>query len=157
MDWSFYARGSGVGGAASVTWASNAWPAANRGIYVPMTFPCDANLYQVQFRPTNTTGNFDLAFYSPLGARIASLGTTAMANAIQTLSVAVHVFAGETYFVGVALSSGSGTAISGAVGGLEKCQGMGILQEASAVPLPATMTPVVVASDFVPLVVAGIR
>lgn len=157
QDWQLGVRGTGAGGA-TTGWAAAAWGSNNRAIYVPWSFPYDAILYEVRALGTNTTGNYDLGFYSPLGARIASKGTTAMANAPLVLSISdMHVFAGQTYYIGLVLSSTSGNVLACAIGGSEKNIGMGVLYETSALPLPATMTPVVVNVDFLPMLVCGLR
>lgn len=115
----------------------------NHALYVPITFPCDATLYALRAPMANTNGNYDIGFYGPDLARIASTGATAMAVGVQTLTLPeIRVYGGETYFAAVSFSLATAQMARPAfsAGGFHPAVGWGM--EASAHPLPATATPV---------------
>lgn len=141
---------------APTLYASVAWPSANLAIYMPVVFPADCTIYSMSVVGNNTTGNYDLGFYSPLFTRIASKGSTAMSAAVLTLSIGDYrVRAGDIYFAAVTCS-GAGAII---MGGIAAVFGMvtGFAQQATALPLPATGTPATFAQAVYPLVSFGVR
>jgi hypothetical protein len=134
--------------------------AANQAMYCPVTFPCDATIYNVSFVATNGTGNYDLGLYDASYRRLASTGSTAMSAAgVKTLTFPdIRVKAGTTLYVGVVWSSISARMICQANTTVVIMTALGIAEEASALPLPATATPVMVAAATrIPLFTFGIR
>jgi hypothetical protein len=155
---SIYNEISALGGGA-FGFATQTYPAANRAIYVPIIFPYPAQLYSMSMIATNATGNWDIGLYDGYTKLLmASKGSTAMASGIKTLTFSpeIRVEPGRLYYAGVSLSSTSGSIVRSNPG-IPACVAAGMGQEASALPLPASMTPAIVASTYVPLFIFGVR
>lgn len=135
--------------------------ANNDAHYLPVTFPCDAVLYALRFAATNGTGNYDLGLYDSSLSLIASSGSTAMTAAgVKSLTLPeIRVRAGELVYAALALSSTSGSVLRFQVttGGNFGAFGWGY--QASALPLPATATPVdsPTAYTIIPVFAFGVR
>lgn len=120
---------------------------ANHAHYIPVIFPKSCTLYAVYFAAANGTGNYDLGLYDgETLALITSTGSTAMTAAgVKTLSLSDYrVKGGKLYYAALALSSTTGQVYRPAYGAAPTpamiAAGWGM--EASALPLPATATPV---------------
>ena len=136
-----------------------AWPAANRAIYAPVSFPADCTLYSISFRAQNGSDNYDLGFYHASGTRLAASGSTAMSAAgVKTLALPeIRVFAGEQYY-GALVISGTTGQIYGRTPATAPLTIVGVGQEAlGGTALPATMTPAAPASAVYPLFWFGVR
>lgn len=129
------------------------WPAANRAIYVPVSFPADCTLYSISFKAVNGSDNYDLGFYDGAGTRIAASGSTAMSAAgTKTLTLPeLRVFAGNQYYGALVLSGTAGVVFSKGPAATAPLIVVGVGQEAlGATALPATMTPASPASTLFP-------
>lgn len=134
------------------------WPAANRAIYVPVQFPADCTVYGIHAAGANTTGNYDLGLYGPDLTLYTNKGSTAMAAALLSHTFSdIRVYGGLTYYMALALSSASGSVARITTGATIKLTYVGIAQQASAVPLPSTMTPATPASDYIPFLALQLR
>lgn len=136
--------------------------AGNDAHYLPVVFPSDATLYALRFIGGNATGNYDLGFYNADFTRLASKGSTALAASIQELTLPeIRVRGGCLYYAALSLSSTSGQVIRygyGLTSSINNLRGVGHFMEASALPLPATGTPVQTTLYGAPAVFAfGIR
>lgn len=145
---------------AIATYAAAVWPAANTAILFPVIFPASCTLTALYARGANTTGNYDLGFYLPDLSRLASKGSTAMANATLTLSLPdVRVHAGLTYYVALVCDSTSSSIVRTTTGDINfriaVAAGMG--QQATALPLPNPFVPATIAADYIPLFAFGLR
>jgi hypothetical protein len=134
--------------------ASAVWPSANLALYFPLMVPWNYPVKRVMWANGGVvSGNVDLGiFKADTGAKIASTGATAQAgtSAVQYVSVDWLIPEGE-YYLGLSFSSGTAqvqrsTTITAAI-----LRMTGVLQEASAHPLPTTMTPAAMASAYVPI------
>lgn len=145
-------------GPTQTQYSSSTWfPGANVAIYIPISVPVDSRLESVILLCANATGNYDLGLYDENYVRIGSKGSTAAANA--TLSYALDFFlkAGKTYFMAAACNN-TGTGIYRmALGSAQEDEAIGIYEEASAFPLPATMTPVPANNNYFPLMGLTLR
>lgn len=147
---------SGISGA--LTPVSLTWPVANTAFYVPIWLQWPYNVERVFWinGSSVTSANADFGIYNSDGTRIYSTGSTAMTpvSAIQYTSPSPDFILspGRYYF---ALACSSVTANRGGQGSVSATVARvrlgGILQEASALPLPATMTPSAVANACMPL------
>jgi hypothetical protein len=54
------------------------WPSNNLGIYMPMLIPETVTIYQMSFEVGTQSGNYDVGIYDESGARLVSLGSTAV-------------------------------------------------------------------------------
>ena len=142
----------------NVAAAAANWPAADRALFVPVSFPADCTLTDIRFRAGNGTGNYDLGFYLADFTRLASTGSTAMSAAgTKTLSLPdIRVRAGEVFYAALALSSGTGTAFRIAYSLLQLVPSQ-MAQQASALPLPNPATPAALASAYMPVFAFGVR
>lgn len=132
----------------------------NDALYAPVVFPCDATIYALSFSATNTSGNYDIGFYNAALERIASKGSTAMANAIQTLSIPnIRVKGGELYYAAFAFSNTAATAIRVVMGvtGQHRSVGFGFQQTAFPLPNPAVPANPVAQGVACPLFAFGVR
>lgn len=120
---------------------------ANAALYVPCRFPIAATITAISWRPTNTTGNYDFGLYDSLFNRIASKGSTAMANAQVDLAIGNYrVRAGGTVWVAFALSNTSGRYAGYNMGALAYLIPVGCQEQASALPLPDPAVPAAMSS-----------
>lgn len=137
------------------------WPSADLAIYVPIVIRYPFTVKVLWWANGGTTnGNVDCGIYSSAGSKLTSTGTTAQAgnNAIQSAapSGGDYLLAIGTYYLGLALSSGTGQ-VQRATPGINGMIMWGCAQEASATTLPTTMTPATIAQDYLPLFGASSR
>jgi hypothetical protein len=133
--------------------ASAAWPAANRALYIPFsipfTFPVTALFWG---NGSSAASNVDMGIFTRTFSRLVSTGSTAQSgtSAIQSVAASYTLPPGSYYFgitcsgtTNAIFANTSMTALAGRF--------MGLLQESSALPLPATMTPAQFAATIYPL------
>lgn len=123
------------------------WPTANKAIYMPFAIPFSFPVRRVFWHNATTTStNFDFGIYSYSGTKLYSTGSTAASgsNVLQFVSPTAFVLSPGRYFMALACSSitasRGGTGLTGLTA--PRLRLAGIMEEASALPLPATMTPV---------------
>lgn len=130
-----------------------AWPSANLALYIPLTLPFAYPAKRVFWGNGSTVnGNVDLGLYDGItGSKIYSVGATlqAGATALQYVTVDWLVQPGE-YYLALSLSSGTGQTLRVAPGTADM-RLVGCVQEASAHPLPTTMTPAAIGQGYWPL------
>lgn len=134
--------------------ASAAWPAANRAIYVPIALAAPYRVQRVWWiNGATANGNVDCGIYRATdagGDLLASTGAVAQSgtDVPQYASLALLLGPGE-YYLGLSLSSGTGTThrIAASIPVSRIC---GMLQQATAHPLPSSITPAVVATAYLP-------
>lgn len=144
--------------AAGVTFgnpSSAAWPTANRAIYMPFAIPFELNVKRVFWcNGASTTGNADMGVYSHTGARLFSIGTTARTgtSVLQyvTLGTPFLLSPGD-YYMAFALDSGTGSMVRFSSSVLSDWKMTGLLQQASAFPLPASATFATMVTAMCPL------
>ena len=137
--------------------ASITWPVASTALYIPVSLPWPYPVRRVFWinGSSVTSTNMDFGIYSASGERIYSTGSTGASgtSAVQYVDPTDFMLdAGSYYF---ALADSSTTANRGGQGNtsvdVERVRLSGVLQEASALPLPATMTPSAVANACFPI------
>jgi hypothetical protein len=125
--------------------------AANRAFYAYFTLPCSQFLTGISFNCTVTSsGNYDLGLYdAKSNVRLGSKGTTALTTGTVTWSPADPILleAGKGYYAAWVVSAGT---FGRHTSSILKLRLSGHSQEASALPLPATATPVQVTTAFEP-------
>ena len=146
------AIGSGVGSLG--TWGSAGWIAANRAIYVPFRISraiTVVNMFIINGVTAN--GNVDIGIYNDSLAAVWRAGSTAQSgtDAVQFFAVANQALAAGMYYMGLVMASATQTTVLRTTTNVNRLRAYGIVQEASALPLPATMTPAALASAFIPL------
>lgn len=133
---------------------------ANQAIFLPVSFDTHATIHSLSFAATNGTGNYDIGIYDAGFRRLAASGSTAMTAAgVKTLSFPdMHFKAGETIYLAGAWSSTSARLICHQLASLPVVIAQGCAEEASALPLPSTATPVIPANATnLPLFTLGVR
>lgn len=124
--------------------ASTAWGTANLGIFVPFWCPTVFKFTVFTWRNGATiSGNLDVGVYSWDGTKIITLGSTAQAagaNAIQTGTVASTTLSINKYWLGMSLSSTTGTIYCDPAVNVGLACALGVFNQASVLPLPSTLT-----------------
>jgi hypothetical protein len=130
-----------------------AWPAANRAIYHPMFFPMTGRISAIAIVCAVTgSGTFDLGIYDETCTnRLQSLGSTSLVAGINTWTLASPflVPSGKQFYVAMSASTISATFLRQATV-IVPLRAMGVAQQATAHPLPATATPAQVTSTYLP-------
>ncbi len=123
--------------------SSAAWPIANTARFFPVivTEPFLATQMFV-FNGTAVSGNVDVGIYTSEGKLIVSMGTTAQSgtSAIQTFNITDTLLNPDLYYIALALSNTTGTFLQHTFGDSQQTREIGVLQMASAFPLPASAT-----------------
>lgn len=137
-----------TGNPSAITWV------ANLAIYVPVLIPWPYTVNRVWWGngSTVTTTNVDFGIYGGDGSRIYSTGSTAQSGTSTIQMVTPTTFqlsAGAYYFAwscNNTTNRGQGQGIA-----INTLRLGGVLQEASAFPLPSVMTGVAVSNALYPL------
>lgn len=154
--WTGGMYGVGVGtrapAAGSNPFASTAWATANLAILCPVFIPCRypvKNLFVYNFATLG--GNVDVGIYSEDLQLLASSGSTVQAGAstIQFFAKDIVLRPGQYYF-GMSSSSTTATFAASQLGTATRERYFGLLQMATALPLPQTFVPASVANARVP-------
>lgn len=157
-----------IGAALANAPTSGAWPAANRGLYVPFHVPVTCTAYRmfVLNGSAVANGTVDMAIYETASgdakpsARLVTAGatTTANANALQFLDIAdTTLVGGGLYFMGISMSSGSDTAFRTSGLGVLALQAIGTFQQAAVATLPDPAVPVAPTLAYTPLFGIALR
>lgn len=129
--------------------SSGSWPAANRALYLPIFLPVGATLARFFEVNNSATNNVDVGIYTDAGVKITTTGSVARTLGCQYLNVTDVQLGPGKYYLGMASDATSNFfQIGPSVGHLRVA---GVLQEAAAFPLPATMTGATVASAYLPI------
>lgn len=132
------------------------WPTANKALYIPFTIPFPYSVRRVWWHNGSsvTSTNFDFGIYTVSGTRLYSTGSTAASgtNTLQFVSPTEFLLSPGRYFMAIACSSVTasrgGTGLTGLTAARNRMSGL--LEEAAALPLPATMTPVACTFTIMP-------
>jgi hypothetical protein len=138
---------AGVG----TTTASQLWPTANLAVWMPMMVWMPVKIDQVFIlNGSSVTGNVDVGIYNRSYSLLVSTGATAVAgtSAYQFIAVTETTLNEGLHYFAVSCSSSSNRMSMQVTLAAGLSSYYGILQEASAHPLPSTGTPVFAASDF---------
>ena len=134
--------------------ASAAWPSANRAIYLPFRLASPFLITQLWWwnGVLSGTPNVDVGVFYPQGAKILSTGNTAQSGAStpQAVNVTDTWLQPGLYYMGMVSASATTAFFRVSVGAAE-LRIAHALQEASASPLPSTMTGVGVTSSYCPI------
>lgn len=145
------------GGGFSLAAGTTGW-GANVATFLPVTFPCDVTLYSIAVRGANTTGNYDIGLYDKDLNLLASKGSTAMASAVLSLTLPeLRVRAGELLYAAFVTSSTSSSIYRYPGSTANGFIGVGMGQQASALPLPSTASPATMAASTAACFVFGVR
>ena len=148
MPYDFWAPLWGIGTPGN-TFGASGWPGANRSILIPFQLPCDAQCYAIWARGNNTTGNYDLGMYDDDLKLIASKGSTAMAAALLEFTVNLRLYGGQTYYMAMACDNTT-AAFARWAPAVPIADGVGVLMQTSAFPLPNPAVFAVAVDAYVP-------
>lgn len=135
--------------------ASITWPAANRAMYFPFVVGAPFLVAKVAWENAATVnGNTDMGIYDAAFNKIVSAGSTAQAgaNAAQVVDITDTTLLPGRYWMALASSSGTATYFGWSFSAAGLAGACGILQQASAMALPASATPAAMASTVIPLI-----
>ena len=138
------------------TYASGAWPAANRAIFIPFRLPKAQTVVQLaSLNGTAVSGNVDMGIYTMGGSKVVSIGTTVQTgtSTIQIYDIADTLLAPGYYMLALALDNTTGTFFR-FVPSAQWATTMGVQQMASAFVLPSSVTYATPVSAYVPMVYA---
>jgi hypothetical protein len=143
-------------GAALGNPASMDWIGANTAIYIPFRVPWPYPVKRAFWvNGATVTGNSDIGIYSRKGARLWSSGSTAQsgASALQYVTASGLILSPDTEYVLGFVNDGTTTRAFGATGVTANLgRFVGLYQQATALPLPASATYAAWASIGYPLV-----
>lgn len=152
---------SGAGELVSLTGGTFAtgavWPAANRAIYVPVMVETTVTAYQMGIIVTTSSGNLDVGIYDDRGARLVSMGSTAMGAAgFQAFNIADTVLTPGVYFLAMCVDNTTAS-IPRTAALAEHLRSTGVQQQAvGAVTLPNPATFANPASAYVPALMVSV-
>ena len=152
--WTRNSIGTELAAFGAVLPGSNAWPAANRAIWVPFYVMETVTVVKMFWLNGAIVGNgtADIGIYNSAFALQVSMGpaTTAGANVIQEADITNTALTAGQYYMALALSNATDHIQSTATATVQFLKSVGMAQEASASTLPSTGTPVVISSSYVP-------
>ena len=137
------------------TFGSATWPVANLAIGYPFMLSEPRTVLQMWvFNGSAVSGNIDAGIYDSAGNKIVSKGSTAQSgtSTLQLLDVTDTALKPNViYYAWMAVDNITAT-ITRLAGGVSLAQtgGAGVLQMASAFALPATVTGVAIANNYLP-------
>jgi hypothetical protein len=111
------------------------------------------------YNGATATGNFDVGIYDDQGNRLVSLGSTAQSGttAWQVNSIGPITLDPGNYYKALVFSSASSTVLTLITGNATMARMAGVLQQTSALPLPATATFAVATFGKTPLFALSTR
>jgi len=138
----------------SASGASNAWPAANLGLFIPFQTNERAIVYEGFIATgTLTGGNFDIGIFDLAGTRLANAGATARAGASVWQNVAMTDYTLEPgeYYMGMAADATSNYIAWIPAAGL--CEALGVCEDTTSYSagLSATVTYVRTTRAVIPM------
>lgn len=122
---------------------SGAWSAANRALYYPFYVNQIFNAAQMfVYNGATISGNLDVGIYDLYGNRLVSSGSTAQSGAsvLQVFNITDTLLAPGDYYFALAFNNTTATIQLNLMTSASLSKTMGILQQESAFPLPATAT-----------------
>lgn len=131
-----------------------AWPVANMAFFVPFVIMAPYLVRTLWWHNgASVTGNVDCGVYTAGGTLLLSAGSTAQSGISQPQKVALgtpFLLGPGSYYMALAASSASALIARAAPPALSG-QMMGLAQQASALPLPATATPASISNTCLPI------
>lgn len=146
--------GASLGATFSGAPVSAAIPASNNAYFVPLVLPVPFLLKTVWWTNGGTAaGSLDCGVYTAGGTLLASCGSTVQVgtNVVQSVALGTPVLLQPgSYYMALAASLNTTTVFRIPVG-LRFVQIVGVAQQGTAFPLPATFTLASLANNFLPI------
>lgn len=158
-SWSRYTIGSELSTLAAEALSDSvnppAWPLSNLAFYVPvlLDFSMTVTKLFIVIGQLDGAGSFDAGIYNSDGSKMTSTGSTATTGirALQVVGVApASLLRGQRYFMALSYSSTDGGVQAIDNIPASALRALGVAQEASALPLPATFTRAAMAQTYLP-------
>ena len=133
---------------------ASAWTGASAALYAPISLPFNYTVQRVYVCNGGTvSGNFDFGIYSDSFVLLNHTGSTAQAGTNTNQYVALNqTLAGSTrYYLALVFDNGVGQILRASVVNTIYIRPQGLLTQAAAFPLPATATPAVFSSNYLPV------
>lgn len=134
--------------------AGAVWPSANRAIFVPLLLRSQIQVKRLfALNAAAVSGNIDVGIYTFDGTLIVSTGGTAQLGIVQPqfFDITDLTLPPGKYYLAAALDNITGTN-QRSNPAIVICRGIGILQMATAYPLPTTAVFATVASAYIPAI-----
>lgn len=144
-----------AGNAALENFLSAAYISANRAIYIPFSVSSPILVVKLwSFNGATASGNIDVGIYDTAGTKIISSGSTVQAgtNTLQEFDIADTMLGPGNFYLAVAMDNTTGTLFRNSGGSTSLQSAVGMAQQATAFPLPATATFAATGSTYVPMV-----
>jgi hypothetical protein len=122
---------------------STAWPTANLALYFPFWLSIPVTIVKMfTVNGATASNNIDVGIYDSAGARLVSIGTTALAgtNAIQEYNITDTQIGPGKFFLAIAMNGTAGTLSMINTPPAPLQRGGGRFEQATAFVLPATAT-----------------
>lgn len=154
--WSTHSLMNGV---IAVNPSSQAWPAANLAIFVPMPIAMPVTIYKLGIGAgTTAAGNFDVGIYDKFGNKIVSSGATAKGSSVEhILDITDTRLGSGLYYLALAADGTNNYAAVTIGANVQLNRLLGTLQAATAYTLPATVTFAARDAGYVPAIAAYMR
>ncbi len=137
--------------------ANAIWPVANKALFVPVWVEQPCTAYQMGCVVAVQSGNMDVGIYSVGGARLVSIGTTAVgAVGFQAFNITDTVLMPGIYFLAMAVNNITASFRRIATTHLMISQALGVQEMTTAFVLPATATFANPAANYVPLLTVSL-
>lgn len=123
--------------------ATTPWPTANKAIFYPFHVNRPFLVKKLFcYNGTTAAGNLDVGIYDRFGNRMVSSGSTAQAgtSVLQVFDVTDTWLQPGDYYFALAMDGTTGTIFRNAMTSTSLSKTAGMLEMASAFPLPATAT-----------------
>lgn len=132
---------------------AGAWPAANRAIFIPVAIDRYETITQLWTWNGTVNGNIDIGLYDENFNLLVSTGSVAMsgANTVQAVNITDYSIGPGLYFTALACSSATASFVRSSVISVGYMRAHGLVEQASAIPLPSVATPVALSSQYAPV------
>ena len=143
-------------GIISLASTGGTWPSNNRAIYQQFCIDLPCTIKKIGVEVSTQSGNCDVGIYNENFTRLVSAGSTAVAAAgIQIFDITDTVLTPGLYYAAMNCSTTAAAFFRSQLNSLV-CRGMGVaMEDVGAVALPATATPVAMASSYLPWMALG--
>lgn len=131
--------------------SSSTWVASNRAVAYPIYLPDWVTVTKLWLANVVHSGNVDMGIYNESFALLVSRGGTASAgdNQNQIFDITDTTLAPGRYYVATVMDNATATVLRSAIS-TPMQRFMGLVQMASAYPLPATFVPATMANAHIP-------
>lgn len=125
------------------SFSSANWPSANQAVFIPFTLRgkiVTSSLFCIN--GSANSGNIDIGIYTSDGTKIISTGSTVSAGTqtMQSVGITPLTLGPGVYYMALACSSATNNVRQVAALNATRQKAVGIFQQATAFPLPATAT-----------------